>query len=174
MARLSLALGALALLLGCNSGLSAPSKQGPAPDYEEPGLGADDAGPPLNEKFGDEASALFQGAGGEALKSCQAQAQAQGRFQGTVQVHVVLKPDGALVTAEPRNDSGLPAPLVECLTRTLAGLHFPAPGGSRNLAFDVPLRFVDAAELAEPDAGAEPAADAGAGKTKPKAKPKKP
>lgn len=172
MARLSLVSLTLFALLGCNSGLSAPSKQGPAPDYEEPS-GAASAQPegeaPRNEKFAEEASAMFEGPGGEALKSCQEQAQAQGRFQGTVQVHVVLKPDGTLVAAEPRNDSGLPPALVECLTRTLAGLRFPAPGGSRNLAIELPLRFVDMPP--EP----EPAAVPDAGAAKPKAgKAKKP
>ncbi len=176
MARL-LALGLLvasfAALGACNPSLPAPTKSGPGPDYEEPGGAAgENAGPPLNEAFGDEAGALFQGAGHDALKACQTEAQAKGKFEGTVQVHVVLKPDGSLVTAEPRNDSGLPAELVACLTKTLGALRFPAPGGSRNVAFEVPLRFVEAED--EPlDAGAP--ADAGAApKLKTKAKAKKP
>ncbi|RYZ67709.1 MAG: hypothetical protein EOP08_02165 [Proteobacteria bacterium] len=167
-----------ALVGACNSGLPAPTKNGPAPEYEDPGSGAGEAdgGPAMNESFGEQTTALFQGEGGQALKACQTQAQSQGTFQGTVQVHVILKPDGTLVGAEPRNDSGLPPALVECLTRTLAGMHFPAPGGARNLSFDVPLRFVAPEENEADDAGS---ADAGAAapkkaatpKTKTKAKP---
>lgn len=174
--RAAWALAALAAFVtACNTPLPAPTKSGPGPDYEEPGAG-DDAGPPLNEKFGDQASELFQGAGHDALKACQTEAQAKGKFDGTVQVHVVLKPDGTLVTAEPRNDSGLPPGLVACLTKQLGALHFPAPGGSRNLAFELPLRFVEAedAEAAPVDAGAP--ADAGTPKGKANAKkpPKRP
>lgn len=160
-----------ALAFACNSGLPAPTKSGPAPEYEDPGATGADASAPLNESFGDQVTALFQGEAHESLAACQSQAESQGKFQGTIQVHIVLRPDGTLVAAEPRNDSGLPPALVECLTKTLGGLHFPAPGGARNLAFEVPLRFMgtDTEAEAHADASAAEAADAAA---KPKPKPK--
>ena len=158
---------ACAFAIACNNALPAPTKNGPGPDYEEPGSGDGGASPPLNEKFGEQASELFQGPGHDAMKTCQTEAQAKGKFDGTVQVHVVLKPDGTLVTAEPRNDSGLPPSLVACLTMQLSALHFPAPGGSRNLAFELPLRFVEADDA--PDAG-----DAGATRSRAKPPAKKP
>ena len=159
------------VLLGCNSGLNAPSKGGPAPDYEDPSAAAaaSDAGPPENPKFEEEMSTLFEQDGRAALETCQKQAEALGKLEGTIQVHVALSPEGKLVAAEPRNDSGLPPALIDCLVKTFGGLKFPAPGGPRNVSFDVPLRFVGAPPE-EPDAG--PPADAGAAKKPPKAKKK--
>lgn len=139
----------------CNAPLPAPTKNGPGPEYEDPSSEA----APLNPKFDEEATALFETTGGQALKTCHTEAQAAGAFEGSVQIHVVLRPNGEVVAVEPRNDTGLPAAMVTCMMQAVRGLKFPAPGGERNISFELPLRF-DAPAPAEEPLDAGPAPDA--------------
>lgn len=145
--RLAYSFTTLIALSDCGASLSAPTKQGPPPEYSEPASASTPSEPEEiaeNPQFSEQLNDMFVAQGQPALKRCNDEyTAAQGGKApiGQVQLHLVLSPEGKVVVVEPRNDTGLPESLTTCMQNTLKSLRFPKPGGPRNTALDLPLMF---------------------------------